>query len=127
MPTPRELIDLYYQYANAGNWTAWCDLFTDNLVMDEQLAGHIEGLATLRPMMSGMGKAYSKFQNVPKQIVVDGDQGAVVSHISAANAVGEPIEAEVMNYFRFKDGKIDYMANFHDSKPFAPFLNQKLD
>ena len=124
---PREIINQYYEYANAGNWDAWCDLFDEGMVMDEQLAGHIEGLATLRPMMGGMSKAYSKFQNVPKHILVDGDEGAVVSHISAANAAGEPIEADVMNYFRFKNGKIVYMANFHDSKPFAPFLNQSLD
>lgn len=124
---PREIINNYYEHANAGNWDAWCDLFAENMVMDEQLAGHIEGLATLRPMMGGMSKAYSKFQNVPKHILVDGNEGAVVSHISAANAAGESIEADVMNYFRFENGKIAYMANFHDSKPFAPFLNQKLD
>jgi hypothetical protein len=58
---------------------------------------------------------------------VSGDEGAVVSHISAANAAGVPIEADVMNYFLFENGKIAYMANFHDSKPFEPFLNQKLD
>lgn len=123
----REIIDKYYQHANAGDWDAWCDLFASDMVMDEQLAGHIEGLDTLRPMMAGMDKAYSKFQNVPKHILVDGDQGAAVSHISAANMAGEPIEAEVMNYFRFKDGKIAYMANFHDSKPFRPFLEQNLE
>ena len=74
-----------------------------------------------------MGKGYSRFQNVPKHIVVKGDNAAVVSHISAANAAGEPIEAEVTNYFRIRDGKIAYMANFHDSVPFDPFLDQKLD
>jgi ketosteroid isomerase-like protein len=124
--TTKELIDKYYEYANAGDWNAWCDLFTDDMVMDEQLAGHIEGLATLRPMMAGMGKAYSRFQNVPKRIIVSGDEAAVVSHISAANAAGVPIEAEVMNYFRIKNGKIAYMANFHDSVPFKPFLEQDL-
>lgn len=123
----RQIIDEYYKTANAGDWNAWCDLFTDDQVMDEQLAGHIEGLPVLRGMMQGMNKAYSRFQNVPKHILVEGDQAAVVSHISAANAAGDPIEADVMNYFRIRDGKIAYMANFHDSKPFAPFLNQKLD
>ncbi len=119
-----EIIDKYYEYANAGDWDAWCDLFADDMVMDEQLAGHIEGLDKLRPMMAGMGTYYSKFQNVPKHIVASGDEGAVVSHISAANAAGVPIEAEVMNYFRFQDGKIAYMSNFHDSIPFKPFLDQ---
>ncbi len=76
--------------------------------------------------MAGMGEAYAKFQNVAKHILVDGDQGAALSHISAlaAKFPDEPIEAEVMNYFRFRDGKIAYMQNVHDSKPFAPFLRQ---
>jgi len=122
----RRILEQYYEHANAGRWSDWCDLFTDDMVMDEQLAGRIEGLATLRPMMDGMGQAYAVFQNVPKEFLVDGDQGAVVSHISAraAKYPDEPIEANVMNYFRFRDGKIAYMANFHDSAPFAPFLRQ---
>ena len=122
----RQIIEEYYRTANTGDWMAWCDLFADDQVMDEQLAGHIEGLDVLRGMMKGMGSNYAVFQNVPKHILVNGDEGAVVSHISARamKYQDEPIEAEVMNYFRFKNGKIAYMANFHDSKPFAPFLRQ---
>jgi len=122
----REIIEKYYQYANAGDWDRWCDLFADDMVMQEQLAGLIEGLANLRPMMAGMGTAYAKFQNHPKHVLVDGDQAAVVSHISALAAKhrDQPIEAEVMNFFRIENGKIAYMANFHDSKPFQPFLDQ---
>lgn len=122
----RGIIEQYYRHANAGEWNKWCDLFSDDMVMDEQLAGRIEGLATLRPMMAGMGTAYAKFQNRPKHILVDGDQAAVVSHISAlaAKYPDKPIEAEVMNFFRIENGKIAYMANFHDSRPFQPFLDQ---
>lgn len=120
----REIIDKYYEYANAGDWDAWCDLFAEDQLMDEQLAGRIEGLSALRTIMSGMDLTYSKFQNVPQNVIISGDEGAVVSHISAANLAGKGIEANVMNYFRFKNGKISYMANFHDSKPFAPILNQ---
>lgn len=124
--TNRELIDKYYEFANAGKWDAWCDLFAENQEMDEQLAGHVSGLAVLRKMMAGMGQAYAKFQNVPRRVVVDGDQGAVLSHISACAAKypDEPIEADVMNYFRFENGKIVYMQNVHDTKPFAPFIRQ---
>jgi ketosteroid isomerase-like protein len=94
--------------------------------MDEQLGGHIEGVPTLRDMMKGFPQVYAKFQNVPKQIIVDGNQGAVVSHISAlaSKFMDRPIEAEVTNYFRIEDGKIKYVANFHDSRPFKPFLEQ---
>ena len=121
----KEVIEKYYEYANAGDWSKWCDLFADDMEMDEQIAGHIEKLSTLRPMMNGMGDAYAKFQNNPKVIIIDGDNAAVVSHISALASKHPdiPIEAEVMNHFIIKDGKISYMANFHDRVPFKPFLD----
>jgi hypothetical protein len=59
---------------------------------------------------------------VPKFIVVDGPQAAAVSHISAATHDGATIEADVCNYFRIVDARITYLANFHDSVPFAPAL-----
>ena len=124
--TVREIIETYYLHANNGDWTAWCDLFHDDQVMDEQLAGHIEGLSILREMMAGMGEAYAVFQNKPKHILVDGNKAASVSHVSARAAAypDTPIEAEVMNYFEIEDGKIKYMSNYHDSAPFKPFLDQ---
>jgi ketosteroid isomerase-like protein len=119
-----ETLKAYYDRANAGDWNAWCDLFTDDMTMDEQLAGRIEGLAALRPMMEGMGKMYKAFRNVPRHMFVSGDEGAAVSHITAESPAGAGIEADVMNYFRFRDGKIAYMANFHDSVPFSPVLGR---
>ena len=124
---PRDVINAYYKSVNAGDWQTWLSLFRENVVIDEQLAGHAEGIDSLRSAIDGMEKGYSKFQNVPKHIVCQGDEAAVHSHISAANAEGEPIEAEVANYFKLQDGKIAYMANFHDTRPFDPFVNQKLD
>jgi len=123
----KQIIDTYYKSVNAGDWDTWLTLFDDNVVIDEQLAGHVEGIGILRGAIGGMKKGYSKFQNVPKHIVVEGDQATVVSHISAANAAGVPIEANVANYYQVKNGKIVYMANFHDTRPFDPFVNQKLD
>jgi ketosteroid isomerase-like protein len=124
--TNREILEKYYEYANAGDWMAWCDLFTDNMVMDEQLGGHIVGLETLRGMMRGMGAAYARFQNVPIQMLVEGNSGAVKSHISAraSKYPDEAIESDVMNFFTFENGKIAYMSNHHDSRPFEPFLRQ---
>ena len=62
----REVVDQYYRHANAGEWDAWCDLFDENQVMDEQLAGHVEGPVTLREMMAGMDKAYARFGERPQ-------------------------------------------------------------
>lgn len=123
--SPREAIEKYYEYVNTNNWKAWCELFAEDCVLDEQLAGRIEGAATLRAGLSEGIKGYSRFTNTPRHIVVNGNEGAAVTQISAANMAGVPIECGVMNYFRFDaQGKIAYMANFHDSVPFKPFLEQ---
>lgn len=122
-----QVINTYYDSVNKGDWDTWLTLFDDNVVIDEQLAGHVEGSAILKGAVGAMKKGYSKFTNVPKHIVINGDEATVISHISAANAAGVPIEANVANYFKLANGKIVYMANFHDSVPFRPFLDQKLD
>ena len=124
--TTKEVIENYFKFANAGNWEEWCNLFSENCVIDEQLAGRIEGRETLRSMMKGFPEAYFKFQNVPKHIFAEGDQGAAVTHISAlaSKHQDKPIEANAMNYYIVENGLISYMANYHDSKPFQPFLDQ---
>jgi ketosteroid isomerase-like protein len=123
----REVVNAYYETVNAGNWDAWLALFDDKIVIDEQLAGHVEGINILAGAVDGLKKGYSRFQNRPVHIVVQGSEACVISHISAANASGVPIEANVANYFRLERGHISYMANFHDTVPFGPFLHQKLD
>ncbi|MFC4035634.1 nuclear transport factor 2 family protein [Streptomyces polygonati] len=119
-----EVVDRYYELANAGEWDAWCDLFTADQTMDEQLAGHVEGRETLREMMRGFPQTWAVFANVPRHIVIDGNQAAVVSHISGRTHAGASVEADVCNYFRITDGLISYMQNVHDSVPFAPVLGK---
>lgn len=119
----RGVINRYYECVNAGDWDGWLELFDEYLVMDEQLGGHLEGLNALRGAVAGLKQVYSRFQNTPRYFVIDGAQACVVSHISATSASGMPIEAEVANYFLIQEGKITYLANFHDSVPFAPILN----
>ncbi|MEJ6479809.1 nuclear transport factor 2 family protein [Nostoc punctiforme UO1] len=122
----RQVIEQYYETVNVGDWNTWLTLFDDHIVIDEQLAGHIEGIESLRQGVDGLQKGYSKFQNIPKHIVVDGNQACAVSRIQAANASGVPIEANVANYFRLDNGRIVYFQNFHDTRPFDPFVKQKL-
>ena len=118
----REVITHYYACVNAGDWAGWLELFDEHIVMDEQLGGHVEGLETLRGMVGGLMRPYASFQNHPRHIVIEGNQACVVSHISAVSAGGEPIEAEVSNYFVIQEGRITYLANFHDSRPFDPIF-----
>lgn len=121
----RAIVNRYYEAVNAGDWDTWLALFATDVVVDEQLAGHIEGTGILGGAIGALKRGYSRFQNIPSHVLIDGDEACVISHISAANASGVPIEANVANYFRLESGKIKYMANFHDTVPFAPFVNQK--
>jgi ketosteroid isomerase-like protein len=116
------IVTRYYELANAGKWDDWCDLFAADQVMDEQLAGHVEGRETLRAMMAGFPAMYASFRNSPREIMIDGEKAGVVSHISAVVPGGGRIEAGVMNYFRVVGGQIVYMANFHDTQPFRAVL-----
>ena len=123
----REVIDRYYETVNAGDWDTWLTLFADDVVVDEQLAGHLEGVGVLRGAVGAMKKGYSKFLMLPEHVVIEAEQAAVVWHCEAANASGVPIDVRGANYFRVEEGKIVYMANFHDKGAFAPFTSQKLD
>jgi ketosteroid isomerase-like protein len=111
---------------NRGDWDDYLNLFDPDIVMDEQLAGHVQGIETLRSGVASLKKGYSKFQMHPVHCVVDGTRACVVWHCVAANAAGVPIDARGANYFEVGDGRITYFANFHDSVPFRPFLDQKL-
>jgi ketosteroid isomerase-like protein len=122
MLSTTEIVTRYYELANSGKWDAWCDLFAPDQVMDEQLAGHIEGRDTLRDMMRGFPDMYASFTNTPRHVVVDGVTAAVVSHIHAVTPDGSTIDANVSNYFEVTGGLITYMANFHDTVPFSPVL-----
>ena len=115
----RKLIETYYQLANAGDWDAWADLFAVDQVMDEQVAGHIEGRENLRTVVHGFPEVFATFKNVPRHIIVDPDgrQAGAVSHVSATTPAGASIEVDVMNYFRIADGQIAYMSNYHDPGP----------
>lgn len=123
----RDVIYTYYKSTNEGDWDTWLSLFANDVVVDEQLAGHVEGIAALQGAVDAIKKGYSKFLMHPLHIIVEEGDACVIWQCEAANATGVPINSPGANYFQVKDGKITYMANFHDSVPFAPFTNQKLD
>lgn len=122
----KEVINKYYQSVNAGDWDSWLLLFDENIIVDEQLAGHIEGLDVLKGGVEGIKKGYSKFLMHPLHTIIEGNGGCVIWRCEAANANGVPIDANGANFFKVENGKITYMSNFHDSVPFKPFLEQKL-
>jgi len=129
---PRQIIDKYYEYVNKADWASWLTLFDDKVVGDEQIAGHFEGIGALRGAGDGINEGYSTFQMLPQQVVVSGDEAAVVWRCDAASKGGVPIAYPGdparpvigANYFRFANGKITYMRTVHDLIPFQPFVQK---
>lgn len=117
----KEIVTRYYELANAGKWAEWCDLFAPDQVMDEQMAGHIEGRDALRDVVNGFPTTFASFRNEPRHFVFDADQGvaAAVSHITVVLAdTGATVDVDVCNYFQMSGGFISYMSNYHDTAPF---------
>ncbi len=56
-----------------GRWDDYLELFADNIVMDEQLLGRVEGKKQLADGIEGLG-GNPDFRNIPSDMVVEGDQ-----------------------------------------------------
>ena len=123
----REIIGQYYGFVNAGDWDGWLTIMDDDLVVDEQIDGHVEGKSNLLGIGDHFRKVYSKFLMHPQQIIVQGEHAAVIWQNESANAAGVPISAIGANYFRVRNGKITYMRTIHDTVPFRPMTEQKFE
>jgi ketosteroid isomerase-like protein len=119
----REIVTSYFDCVNTGRWDDYLELFADNIVMDEQLMGHVEGLDHLRNSIQ-MLRAQPEFRNRPKEIVVEGNRAMAIWHITAPLPTGQKIEADGVNFYRIENGKIAYFSNYHDTAPFAPVLGR---
>lgn len=131
--TTRDVIDHYYDCVNRGDWQQWLTLFSNDVVGDEQLAGHFVGIDTLRGAVNGIRSGYRVFRMHPQHEVIDGDAGVVVWQFEGQNSHGVPIaypndpnrEVVGANYFQVENDHIVYMRTIHDSLPFQPFLDQR--
>jgi len=72
----------------------------------------------MRNSVIGIQQGFRKFENHIQEIVVEGEKAMVVCHIEAVTASGIQIESTGANYYHVKNGKIVYMARFHDPEPF---------
>lgn len=117
-----ETIDKVFYYLNdgftKGNLDSWVELFADDFVMDEQLAGHVEGVEPIKALARGMLNGYSKWIQNPWKVITQGDEAFVFWDIEAITSNGVEINAKGANFYRVKNGKLVYLTNCHDTVPF---------
>ena len=87
----KQVVTNYFKHVNAGEWDEYLDLFDDNVIMDEQLMGHMEGKTAVAQGIEGLKNA-PKFENHLVDMVVDGDRAMARWHIVASPAPGVNIE-----------------------------------
>ena len=116
--TTREVVQKYFDCINTGDWETWVALFDDNLVMDEALSGHLEGLQAMKDSADGIQKGFQRFNNRIVEIVVEGNKAMVVCRIEAVTTTGVPLASTGANFYRVENGKIVYMSSYHDPAPF---------
>ena len=114
----RELVETYFDAINAKQWDTWVDLFGDEIVFDDAISGRTEGIEAMRQSTQGIDQGFLSFNNHANEIVVEGDRAMAVCTIKAKTASGAEIESTGANFYRVDDGKIVYMASYHDPTPF---------
>ena len=112
------MVENYFEYVNSGRWDDYLDLFADDIIMDEQILGHIEGREALAKGIEGL-RGNTAFRNYPKEFVVEGDKAMVSWNIQSPLPDGTSLDLKGANFYKVKGGKIVYFANFHDTAPFA--------
>jgi ketosteroid isomerase-like protein len=133
--TTAEVVEKYYDCINSKNWTEWIGLFSEDVVRDEQLAGHYVGIDALRGAVTAISEAYSLFIMTPVRTVIDGGAACVVLNCHAKNSKGVPLgyredgkltsrQVIGVNYFQVQNGKIVYLRTIHDSVPFNLLKNE---
>ncbi len=115
----KEIIETYFHCINQEDWDTWLTLFDDQIVVDEALSGHLEGIQAMGDSVTGIQQLFSKFENHIQEIVVEGEQGMVVCRIEAVTLSGVAIKSVGANFYRIAKDKITYMASFHDRTPFT--------
>ncbi len=115
--TTRKVVDNYFECVNKGKWDEYIELFSDDIVMDEQLLGRVEGKKQLAEGIEGL-RNNPDFHNYPIHIVIEGKQAMAVWNIQSPKADGTMLNIKGANYYTIEEGKISYFANFHDTAPF---------
>ena len=113
----KEVVTKYFEYVNSGKWDDYLTLFDTDVIMEEQLLGHIEGIKNVAKGIEGL-RNNPDFRNIPLDIIVDGEKAVALWNIKSPLPGGKMLDLKGANFYIVKKGKIVHFANFHDTSVF---------
>ncbi|MGE5787880.1 MAG: MBL fold metallo-hydrolase, partial [Myxococcales bacterium] len=121
-----DVIRCYFACVNEARWNDYFALFAEDVILDDQMAGHTEGIANVRgviPLFQSLA-ALPNFRSELLQVFVDVDEEHAVAlwHMRLNAPDGTPVEARGSNLFWVHEGKIRYLRTIHDTAPFQPLF-----
>ncbi len=121
----KDIVIKYFEGINNHDWDIWLSLFDDNVIIDEAVSGHMEGIHSMKESIEGIKNNFSKFKNNIQEIVAESNKVMVVCRIEATTMNGFSFESTGANFYNIANGKIIYMASFHDKEIFIKAFDIK--
>lgn len=117
----KEIIRKAYRARELGDWPAWLELFSDDILY-EQPGLVLEGKDALKNALERGVEGFSSQSYRPLDIIFDGEQAMYIEQIEVVTGSGDRISMKGGVHLRLKDGKISYLASYHDTVPFTKAL-----
>ena len=113
----KEIVEAYFAFLNSGEWDKWAGLFDNDAVVDD-MSNISKGKDAIKKSVDTIQQALPEFKNYLREIVVEENKAMAICEIKATTRNNTPLVSKGANYYEIKNGKINYMASFHDSAHF---------
>ena len=119
-----DVIRTYFGSMNEARWDDCLALFAEDVIMDDQMVGHHEGIG---PVREAIGMLHSlvvlpNFHNELLQVFVDDEHAVALWHMRFNAPDATQVIARGSNLFWVHQGKIRYLRTIHDTVPFRPLF-----
>ena len=111
---PEEMVRRYFQYVNEENFEEFFNLFDPEVGFHAPFGFDVQGVDNIKPFYSLIISAAPDHVDTPLEILVSGNQAAVLVEAVAGTAGGS-FTFYASDWFVFEEGKIKTLSIFFDT------------